>query len=89
MRPDPGRDGYSASSWQDRLIGLGLMVLGAGGFVLVYVIWTRGPLLPAAPPGMPRGIMPLLSPLACLVPAVALASCGLILVGFRRLVSPD
>ena len=89
MRPDPDRDRQPDWLWQERLVGLGLMVLGAAGFGLVYLFWTLGPLLPAAPPGMPRGVMPLLSPIACLVPLTAIGSSALLLLGLRRLLFPE
>jgi hypothetical protein len=75
--------------WGERLVGLGLIALGMIGFGLVYLFWKIGPLMPAAPANMPRGLMPMLSPIACMVPMISLGSCGLVLLGLRRLLFPD
>ena len=65
------------------------MALGVAGFDLIYLFWTIGPLMPASPPGMPRGLMPIFSPISCLVPGIAIGSSGLVLIGLRRLLFPD
>jgi hypothetical protein len=89
VRPDPDHDERSDPLWGERLVGLGLIALGMIGFGLLYLFWRIGPLMPAAPPGMPSGLMPMLSPIACMVPVIGLGSCGLVLLGLKRLIFPE
>ena len=75
-----------------RLVGLALIGLGFGGMGLVYVMWRFGasPAYPLPlPPGMRGDLVPIVSPLSCIVPLTAVASILLILEGLRRLVLPD
>jgi hypothetical protein len=74
---------------QERLLGLGVVALGVLGLGVSYAVSTG--LLPAglpapnAAPGLP---MPMVNPVACMIPAVGLGSVALIVVGFRRLLDP-
>jgi hypothetical protein len=89
MIPESNLPGPGESRMGDRLIGLALMLLSLLGFGLVYLLWLVGPLTPPAPRGLPPGLLPMLSPLACLVPAAAIGCCALFLLGLRRLLFPD
>jgi hypothetical protein len=75
-----------------RLVGLGLIALGAGSLGLIYALWlldaALAPRVPV-PPGLPPGMVPTLSPLTCMIPLVGIASALMVLEGLRRLVAPD
>lgn len=84
--------GYRAG-WQleERLQGLGVVVLGIIGLLVVYGIATG--LLPSGlpPPPAPQGVLvqvPTINAAACFTPLMALCSVGLIAVGFKRVVDP-
>jgi hypothetical protein len=84
--------GYRAG-WQleERLQGLGVIVLGLVGLAVVYGIYTG--ILPSGlpPPPQPRGVLvqvPVFNAAACFMPLMAIGSVGLIIVGFRRLLDP-
>lgn len=81
---DPAR--RTPSTLPERLAGLGLILLGLVGFGLVYLLWFVAPAAMPAPPGLPRPMLPLLSPLTCALPVMAIASVALIFVGLRKLV---
>jgi hypothetical protein len=79
--------------WQieERLQGLGVVLLGLIGLLVVYGIYSG--VLPAGlpAPAQPRGILvpvPSINAAACLVPLMALSSVALIFVGFRRVLDP-
>lgn len=72
-----------------RLVGLGLIALGFVGFGLVYLLWRYAPAAMPAPPGMPAPLLPLLSPLNCVVPLAAILAALLVLLGLQRLLNPD
>jgi hypothetical protein len=78
----------------ERLQGLGLVLVGVLGLGFVYLIFQSGGLPGApAPPPPPPGlnglqVPPLISVTNCLVPGIAIASTGLILVGLRRVFDP-
>jgi hypothetical protein len=84
--------GYRAG-WQleERLLGLGVMLLGVVGLFVVYGIYSG--FLPAGlpPPPQPRGVLvpvPTVNGAACLLPVMAITSVVLLAVGFKRLVDP-
>jgi hypothetical protein len=87
VRPDPDHNDRFDPQWQERLVGLGLILFGVLGFGLVYLMWKFGPLLSPTAPGLPK--FPILTPISCLVPVTAIGSCGLVLVGLRRLLFPE
>jgi hypothetical protein len=79
--------------WQleERLQGLGVILLGVVGLAVVYGISTG--LLPSGlpPPPQPSGVLvqvPVINSAACFAPLLALGSLGLIVVGFRRVIDP-
>jgi hypothetical protein len=81
------------SGWQleERLQGLGVIVLGFIGLAVVYGITTG--LLPSGlpPPPQPKGVLvqlPIFNAVACFLPLMAIGSVGLVFVGFRRLLDP-
>ena len=76
---------------QERLQGLGVVVLGLVGLAVVYGVYTG--ILPSGlpPPPKPPGVLvqvPVFNATACFVPLIAIGSLGLIVVGFRRIVEP-
>jgi hypothetical protein len=84
--------GYRAG-WQleERLQGLGAMILGIVGLTVAYLIFTG--VLPAGlpPPQPPPGVLvqvPVFNANQCLVPLTAIGSVALIVVGFRRALDP-
>jgi hypothetical protein len=89
MIPEPDQSRRYDPKWGDRLLGLLLMLGSLVGFGLVYLVWLVGPLTPPAPRGLPPGLMPMLNPIACLVPAGALGCCALFAIGLRRLLFPE
>jgi hypothetical protein len=78
---------------RERLVGLALILAGLASMGVVYLFWQHRSTLvlapPVPPPGLPPTMMPLASPLDCLMPFAALAATGLVVEGFRRLVFPD
>lgn len=84
--------GYRAG-WQieERLQGLGVMVLGLIGLLVVFGIYTG--VLPGGlpPPPQPKGILvqvPVFNAAWCFMPLLAIGSVALIVVGFRRVLDP-
>ena len=76
----------------ERLIGLALVLAGLGVIALLRLLSQLGSSLllqPAPPPGLPPGSAALLNPFACLIPILALGALGLIVLGLKRVVSPD
>ncbi len=88
MIPPDEPHGVSATAG-DRLIGLGLIVVGVLGFGLVYLLWQYAPASMPAPPGLPRGLLPIASPLNCFLPITAIGSSLLVLVGLKRLITGE
>jgi hypothetical protein len=84
--------GYRAG-WQieERLQGLGVVVLGVLGLLVVYGVYTG--FLPSGlpPPPQPPGVLvqvPVYNAAACFLPLMALTSVALIVIGFRRVFDP-
>jgi len=79
--------------WQieERLQGLGVVVLGIIGLAVAYAIATG--ILPSglpAPP-QPKGVLvqlPAYNAAACFVPLMAISSVALVWVGLRRVFDP-
>ncbi len=87
-RPAGYRPGWQ---FQERLQGLGVIVLGLVGLAVVYGISVG--ILPSGLPPPPRqpGVLiqlPAFNAAACFTPLMAIGSAGLIFVGFRRLLDP-
>ena len=84
--------GYRAGlQLEERLQGLGVIVLGLVGLAIVWGIYSG--FLPSGPPPppQPRGVLvqvPVYNATACFLPLIAISSCGLIVVGFRRVLDP-
>ena len=49
---------------------------------------TVGPRLPA-PPGLPSGLTPAISPLSCLLPIGMIGAALLVVEGVRRVIFPE
>ena len=75
-----------------RLVGVGLIALGLISGGVIYGLWLLDQaigLRPPVPPGLPTGMSPAMSPLACLVPVGAVGSTLLVLEGLRRVIFPE
>lgn len=80
--------------WQleERLQGLGVVVLGLVGLLVVYGVYSG--FLPSGlppPPAPPPGVLvqvPVFNAAACFIPLIAISSVALIAVGFRRIFDP-
>jgi hypothetical protein len=83
------RPGWRRARVQERLTGLAIILAGVVGFGLVYLLWRYPPPTLPAPAGLPPGLLPIASPLNCMLPTVAIGSCALVLIGLRRLVLPN
>lgn len=70
----------------ERFQGLLLILLGLASMFLLFLARQSG-WLDFRPP-VPAGV-PVISPLACLLPLAGLGALGLCLVGFKKLVAPD
>jgi len=84
--PPPG--GFR-QSLGDRLVGLWLILGGVLGFGLVYLMWKFAPASMPVPPGMPTGLLPIASPLNCVLPVTAIGSSLLVLLGLKRLITGE
>ena len=89
MTPNDDRSEGLSGSTQERLIGLLLILGGVVGFGLVYLMWLYAPASMPAPPGLPRNLLPLASPLNCLLPITMIGSGFLVLIGLRKLIVGD
>jgi hypothetical protein len=89
MAPDDDRSQGLSGSAQERLIGLLLILGGVVGFGVVYLLWLVAPAAMPAPPGLPRDLLPLTSPLNCVLPVTVIGSGLLVLVGLRKLIVGD
>ena len=85
--------GYRAGlQLEERLQGLGVVVLGLVGVIVVYGIYTG--VLPSGlppPPAPPKGVLiqlPTVNAAAFFLPLMAVMSVALIVVGFKRVVDP-
>ena len=81
------------SGWQmeERLQGLGVVVLGLVGLLVVYGIYSG--VLPSGlpPPAQPKGVLvqvPTVNSAAFFLPIIAVTSVALIAVGFKRVFDP-
>lgn len=74
---------------EERLAGCGLILGGLVGMGIAVLFWQFGQTTLAAPPGMPTGFMPMASPLACMIPIMAVMSSGLVLLGLRKLIAGE
>lgn len=84
-RPPGYRPGFQL---EERLLGLGAVVLGLVGLLVVYGVYSgRLPSGLAPPPGVPSGL-PVINATACLLPLIGIGSVGLILVGVKRVFDP-
>ena len=76
---------------EERLQGLGVVVLGLVGLLVVYGIYTgflpSGPPPPPQPPGVLVQI-PVYNATACFMPLMAISSVALIAVGTKRVLDP-
>jgi hypothetical protein len=75
----------------ERLQGLGAVLLGVGGLVVAYLIFTGVLPVGLPPPPPPPGVLvqvPLMNPAQCVVPLMAVGSISLVIVGFRRVIDP-
>ena len=84
-RNDIPPEGLSGSA-QERLIGLVLILGGAAGFGVVYLLWLFAPASMPVPPGLPQNLLPLASPLNCILPMTVIGSGLLVLIGLRKLI---
>ena len=84
--PPPGGRQLNA---EERLIGVALILGGVVGFGLVYLMWMFAPASMPVPPGLPRNLLPIASPLNCILPITAIGSSLLVLIGLRRLIFPE
>jgi hypothetical protein len=86
-RDDP--PGRYRASLGDHLFGLVLIFGGVLGFGLVYVMWRYAPAAMPVPPGLPRTLLPIASPMNCFLPITAIGSSALVLVGLKRLITGE
>jgi hypothetical protein len=89
MLPRDERPGGLSGSAQERLLGLGLIVCGLAGFGVVYLLWRYAPASMPTPPGLPSNLLPLASPINCVLPVSLVTSSLLVLIGFRKLILGD
>jgi hypothetical protein len=76
---------------EERLQGLGVVLLGVIGMLVVYAMYSGLLPLGLPPPPQPPGLVvpvPTPNPAACILPLMALSSIGLVIVGFRRVLDP-
>jgi hypothetical protein len=84
--------GYRAGlQLEERLQGLGVVVLGLVGLLVVYGIYSG--VLPSGlpPPPQPKGVLipiPVVNGAAFFLPIIAVMSVALIAIGFKRVVDP-
>ncbi|MGE3273066.1 MAG: hypothetical protein AB7P40_30315 [Chloroflexota bacterium] len=86
MRPQDDRPpGYHRAELEERLTGLGLVAGGLLLFGVAYLLWLYMPTSIVPPGNLPRGVMPIASPLTCMVPVIAIQASVLVLIGLRKL----
>ena len=81
---DPASDDRRSEALHERLVGLGLILGGLLAFAAVYVLWLLTPAAIPAPPGIPRDLLPLTSPVNCILPISAIGASALVLIGLRK-----
>lgn len=74
---------------EERLAGCGLILGGLIGMGIAVLFWQFGHTTLAAPTGMPAGFMAIASPMACMIPIMAMVSSGLVLLGLRKLITGE
>ena len=89
MAPNDDPSGGLSGSAQERLIGLFLILGGIVGFGVVYLLWLFAPASMPVPPGLPSNLLPLISPLNCVLPMTVIGSSLLVLIGLRKLILGD
>ncbi len=89
MTPDDDEARFRQGDLEARLTGLALILGGVIGLAVVYLLWRFAPAAMPAPPGLPRDLLPLTSPLNCMLPVVAIGSSALVLIGLRKLILGD
>jgi len=89
MVPRDDRDAGLSGGAQERLVGVLMIIGGVTGFGAVYLLWLYAPSMMPVPPGLPSNLLPLASPLNCILPGTAIGSCLLVVVGLRKLVFAD
>jgi hypothetical protein len=84
--------GYHAGlQIEERLQGLGAILLGAIGLTVSWLIFTGALTVGLPPPPPPPGVMvqvPVMNPTQCIAPLMAVGGISLIVVGFRRTIDP-
>src|SRR5207248_9386594 len=75
----------------ERLRGLLLILLGCASLMLVYLAQQNGWLQvrPPTPPGARPGLLPVITPLSCVLPMAAIGALGLFLAGLQKLLGGD
>jgi hypothetical protein len=85
--PPPG---YRPDGPFDRLrAGCGLILGGIVSMGVAFLMWQVVPLSVPVPPGMPSGFVPIASPIACMIPLIAVLAAGLVLLGVWKLIGPE
>ena len=86
MSADRGPHDARSDTLHERLVGLGLIFGGMLAFGGVYLIWQLAPVSIPVPPGIPRDLLPLTSPVNCILPISAIGASALVLVGMRKVI---
>ena len=86
MVPNDDQAGGLSGGAQERIIGLLLILGGVAGFGVVYLLWLFAPASMPAPAALPRNLLPLVSPLNCVLPITVIGSSLLVLLGLKKLV---
>jgi hypothetical protein len=75
----------------ERLRGLLLILLGCVSLMLVYLAQQHGwlQLRPPTPPGARPELLPVITPLSCVLPMAAIGALGLCLAGLQKLLGGD
>lgn len=77
---------------RERLEGLLILLVGCGSLALIYSLQHSGwlqPARPPIPPGLAGQALPIINPIACILPLCVIGALGLCLVGLKRLFDPD
>jgi hypothetical protein len=76
----------------DRLQGLLLILAGCACLSLIYLAQQNGWLhqaRPPTPPGVSPDLLPVITPISCILPMAALGALGLCFAGAKKLIAPD